>query len=291
MYTKVPTDDAKRQGNKVVTTKWVDTNKGSQAEPNQLFKHLPAIARVATVRSLTRTAHDTARSAVASGSKGLQELLCDAEVASLQLKIRLRLRSGDFNPSGFSNGLRPFLEKHAVSGVCFVNLFAKVLELIVVLRRACGAAVRVRGFASVTTCLSITFTTAVVAGHVIILFAVVIIHVVIAVVSSQYLRLLWRWDVAAPGHPGIWRPTRRGDLLNPLSVPPFLHRPPRHCSSTERCRTAPLANNQVFPCGTMNSNVASTERACKLLAWSPHTFQLARGFAQTCSPNSMTFPS
>ena len=34
VYSKVPMEDARRLGAKVITTKWVDTNKGSEAEPN-----------------------------------------------------------------------------------------------------------------------------------------------------------------------------------------------------------------------------------------------------------------
>ena len=34
VYTKVPREEARRHGARVITTKWVDTNKGSQVEPN-----------------------------------------------------------------------------------------------------------------------------------------------------------------------------------------------------------------------------------------------------------------
>ena len=34
MYAKVPREEARRLGAKVITTKWVDTNKGSEKEPN-----------------------------------------------------------------------------------------------------------------------------------------------------------------------------------------------------------------------------------------------------------------
>ena len=34
VYSKVPMAEAKRLGAKVITTKWIDTNKGSETEPN-----------------------------------------------------------------------------------------------------------------------------------------------------------------------------------------------------------------------------------------------------------------
>ena len=34
VYTKVPREEARQLGAKVITTKWVDTNKGSDSEPN-----------------------------------------------------------------------------------------------------------------------------------------------------------------------------------------------------------------------------------------------------------------
>ena len=38
MYTKVPREEARSLGAKVITTKWVGTNKGSQAEPNYMSR-------------------------------------------------------------------------------------------------------------------------------------------------------------------------------------------------------------------------------------------------------------
>ena len=34
VYTKVPREEARKSGTRVITTKWVDTNKGSEIEPN-----------------------------------------------------------------------------------------------------------------------------------------------------------------------------------------------------------------------------------------------------------------
>ena len=34
MYTKVPRDHARRDGCKVITTKWIDVNKGNEKTPN-----------------------------------------------------------------------------------------------------------------------------------------------------------------------------------------------------------------------------------------------------------------
>ena len=34
VYTKVPRDHARRDGCKVITTKWIDVNKGDEATPN-----------------------------------------------------------------------------------------------------------------------------------------------------------------------------------------------------------------------------------------------------------------
>ena len=34
VYSKVPREEARKLGAKVITTKWIDTNKGSNTEPN-----------------------------------------------------------------------------------------------------------------------------------------------------------------------------------------------------------------------------------------------------------------